>query len=49
MQMTVLCYIRYRIIAVLLLLLPMQELMAEEKILIIEDPGSSSDTVNAVQ
>ena len=49
MQMTVLCYIRYRIIAVLLLLLPMQELMAEEKILIIDDPGSSSDIVNAVQ
>ena len=50
MQIRVQCNIRYRMLAVLLLICPIQELMAEEKILIIDDPGSrSSDTVNADQ
>ena len=40
--MTVQRNIRYRIIAVILLICPMQELMAEEKILIIDDPASNN-------
>lgn len=42
--------IRYNIIAVIFLICPAQELMAEEKILIIDDPASSgSKTENADQ
>ena len=48
--MTVQRNIRYPIIAVILLICPVQELMAEEKILIIDDPGiSNSNIENADQ